>query len=255
MGKKWIPQEGLKILACVTMLLDHIGLTVILPMYQSMSGSPFLYYLYWLLRIVGRMAFPLYCFLLVEGLTHTSNLRRYGLRLLAGAVLAEVPFDLLFYGRLTLEGQNVMWTLLLGFLLGIWMNKNRNSILPFLLCFFGAEVLRTDYGGAGIGLIYLLLITKDRKNGSVVRLIGMAMLMLAMNSARITIGGLRIPVQIFALAAWIPIEMYSGRQCWKSRWVQRGFYLFYPVHLLVLALIVKKIVKIMVMGMFVMIFS
>ena len=79
--KKGISQEGLKILACLTMLLDHIGAVFV-------RG--------YTLRIIGRIAFPIYCFLLVEGVLHTKNPRRYGLRLGIGLLLSEIPFDLLF---------------------------------------------------------------------------------------------------------------------------------------------------------------
>ena len=79
MEKKCISQEMLKIIACVTMLLDHIGATMV-------SGYG--------LRIIGRIAFPIYCFLLVEGFTYTRNKAKYAMRLFVFALISEVPFDL-----------------------------------------------------------------------------------------------------------------------------------------------------------------
>ena len=69
MKKKIFSQEGLKILACVTMLLDHIG-AVFMPTMATYS-------LYYALRIIGRLAFPIYCFLLAEGVAHTKNPVKY----------------------------------------------------------------------------------------------------------------------------------------------------------------------------------
>ena len=82
-----LPQDMLKILACMTMLIDHIG-------------AIFFPYIAWM-RIVGRISFPLYAFLLAEGVHHTRNLKKYGLRLLLILVLTELPYDLLFRGAFT----------------------------------------------------------------------------------------------------------------------------------------------------------
>ena len=92
----------LKWIAIVSMLIDHMG-AILFPQYIEM-------------RIVGRLAFPIYCFLLAEGAVHTSNIRRYEIRLLAFACLSDIPFDLAFFGGVTLEHQNVFFTLLLGVL-------------------------------------------------------------------------------------------------------------------------------------------
>ena len=221
MEKRGISQEGLKVLACVTMLLDHVG-AVFYP------GC------LWL-RAVGRLAFPLYCFLLVEGAAHTRNMERYGLRLLIGAVLSEIPFDLLFYGRITWAHQSVMVTLLLGLVMIGWARaRKRYAVLPFCVCFFAAEFLNADYGGWGIALIGLFLFTAEVSREKLWQFIGMALIFWLMDSADIAVFGWRIPVQMFGLLAMVPIALYSGRKQTGNKVVQWGFYLFYPVHLTVL---------------------
>ena len=222
MEKKGISQEVLKTIACVTMLIDHIGAALV----PSME-----------LRVIGRLAFPIYCFLLAEGIAHTRDPKKYALRLGLGALLAEIPFDLLFYGELTFGYQSVMITLLLGFLMAMWARKSGHILLPFAVCFFAAELLHTDYGGYGVALIALFAVSADKPHKRLIQTLGMAVIMLLMGSIPVAVGGIRVPIQLFAVAAMVPICFYSGRKATSSVWVQRVFYLFYPVHLAVLWLI------------------
>ena len=101
MKKRGLSQEMLKLIACLTMLIDHVGATVILELFGT-TPSLGLYWLYWAMRIVGRMAFPIYCFLLAEGAHYTRNPKQYALRLAIGVVLSELPFDFAFWGVWTL---------------------------------------------------------------------------------------------------------------------------------------------------------
>lgn len=219
MKEKRISQEGLKLIACITMLIDHIG-AVLVP------GHGF--------RIVGRIAFPIYCFLLVEGAVHSRNLKKYGRRLLIGALLAELPFDYLFYGGITWEHQSVMITLLLGFLMVVWAKKRGNAMLSLPLCFFAAEFLRTDYGGWGIAMIGIFLITMEKSREKLWQILGLALIFWCMDSYRISLGVLQVPIQMFGLLSMVPIHFYSGRKITHSKAVQWVFYLFYPLHLLIL---------------------
>lgn len=226
MSKRGLSQEGLKLIACVTMLIDHIG-AVLCPMVG--------------LRIIGRLAFPIYCFLLAEGSAHTRNPMRYGLRLALCMVLSELPYDLAIYGGFTWQHQNVMVTLLLAFLALEAMKKCPNLPLkllctvPFMLA---AEWLHSDYGGEGVALVVLFALTRELPNAKLWQFFGMWFLfspshLMALN----WIGGFSMTVQEWAVLALIPICLYTGRKVTKSKTVQRGFYLFYPVHLLVLYVI------------------
>ncbi len=222
MRGKGIPQEWLKGLACLTMLIDHIGAALV-----SGDGC----------RIVGRVAFPIFCFLLAEGIAHTRDPRKYGIRLLLGAVLAELPFDLLLFGGPTWQHQSVMVTLLLGFLYGVNAEKIGKVwlrvlfLLPFLII---AEWMGTDYGGYGVAMIALFVLTRKTEGKLLLQTGGLALICWAMDSYRVGFWGLRVPIELFAVAAMVPIAAYSGKKCSTSRWVQWGFYLFYPVHLTML---------------------
>lgn len=225
----------LKIIAMVTMLIDHIGAAVLvryLLVMQSHIGGILadhpLFILYRVLRGIGRISFPIYCFLLVEGFQKTRNLKKYILRLGIFAVIAEVPFDLCFSARVVcLEHQSVMLTLLLG-VITMWgvslleaRVKDRRLLVPCAAAVIaagavGAELLRTDYGYMGVACIMVLYVLRRVK--------WMQML-----------GGCLIFLwEIWAPIAFLPIACYNGRKGLQLKYV---FYLFYPLHLLLLYLI------------------
>lgn len=225
--RRGLSQEGLKAIACLSMLLDHVG-AVFVPGYYG----------YYALRIVGRIAFPIYCFLLAEGAFYTRNRRKYALRLGIGAVLSEIPFDLAFYGRLTLAHQSVMLTLLLG-LGALSFGRRRHPALRWLITLVlagAAEWLNTDYGGWGVLMIagFGLVRETGGSKWGMAALLGAICLM--MDSARLPFLG-NVPIELFALGAMIPIALYSGRKRTAGKGISLAFYSFYPVHLLVLWLL------------------
>ena len=139
----------LKLIACLSMFIDHLGAVC----FSGMMGF----------RIIGRLAFPIYCFLLVEGAVHTRNMKKYILRMGIFALISEVPFDLAFYHRLVYMGhQNVFFTLGLG-LLAIWFLEHPNEqldipdvlykLLVIIAAGLIAEFFNTDYGFTGIAVI------------------------------------------------------------------------------------------------------
>lgn len=226
MTKRPLPQEGLKFLACAIMLLDHIGATLI-PW-----GT---------LRIIGRLAFPIFCFLLAEGAHYTRSPRNYLLRLGIGAILSELPFDLALFGSWSWQHQSVMVTLLLGAmaLLAVkQMTRPLLKILVLLLFAFLADFMNTDYGGAGVLMIALFGLTRERKYGWLVQLLGMYLICRwIIPGGVVWFIGRYVFIEIFAILALIPIWLYSGKKSTSSRAVQWAFYLFYPVHLWILYLI------------------
>lgn len=226
MSKRPLSQEGLKFLACAIMLLDHIGATLI-PW-----GT---------LRIIGRLAFPIFCFLLAEGAHYTRNPRNYLLRLGIGAILSELPFDLALFGSWSWQHQSVMITLLLGAMALLAMKRMTQpllKILVLLLFAFLADFMNTDYGGAGVLMIALFGLTRERKYGWLVQLLGMYLICRwIIPGGVVWFIGRYVFIEIFAILALIPIWLYSGKKSTSSRAVQWAFYLFYPVHLWILYLI------------------
>lgn len=218
--KPGISQEGLKLLACLTMLTDHIG-AVLFPQLQ------------WL-RIIGRLSFPLYCFLLAEGIHYTRSPIKYGLRLLMVALIAELPYDLLFQGQFTWAKNSVMVTLLLGFSAGVCMKgkplwKQALWALPFLLA---GRIANGTYGMYGVVMIVMFCATRNIPHRLAVQSALMVMLSLRMAGFPARLG-----TQVFAIAAMVPIALYSGKKRSRSPALQWGFTLFYPVHIILLLLI------------------
>ena len=218
-----ISQEGLKIIACLTMLIDHIG-------YVFFPKMMFF-------RLIGRMSFPLFCFLLVEGVNHTKNPKQYGLRLAICAALAEIPFDLCFYRKLTFDHQNVIFTLLTGFVALELIKRTNNQffkIFTVLGAMFLALKLNMNYGLKGILLIVLLYSLREESWQQAIAVVVFAMIF---PFSRVTILGQGINGGWFALLALIPIFMYSGRKSTHNKKGQWMFYLFYPLHILLLYLV------------------
>ena len=225
MIQKRIPQEWLKVIACVSMLTDH-------------AAYVFGWALKW--RAVGRLAFPIFCFLLAEGAFHTRNPKKYALRLAIAAVISEFAFDFAFFGRLYWEHQNVMLTMLLG-ILALETMKGCSDLsrkflvsVPFAVI---ADLLSTDYSGYGVMLIALFGAARDLPRKWLWIGAGMAVLFWLMPGARVNILGIYVPVQMFGLASLGPIALYSGEKLTRCKAAQWAFYLFYPVHMVILRLI------------------
>lgn len=217
MEHKPLSQEGLKLIACATMLIDHMG-AVFFP--QNL----------WL-RLIGRLAFPIYCFLLAEGAHYTKSPFKYALRLFVGLLLSEIPFDLALYGSLSWAHQSVMFTLLLAFLMALCMKKlplwaRPLMVIPFA---FAAELLHTDYGALGIVMAAVFVIGRELPEPIVIQTAGVVLVNLAYFTTSF--------IQPFAAFAMVPIRAYSGKKRSRSKALQWAFYLFYPVHLLVLWLL------------------
>ena len=199
----------LKLLAMLAMTADHIG-AVFFPEIP-------------LLRWIGRLAMPVLCFFIGEGLRHTRSPRRYLLRLTGFALLSELPFDLAFYGGIEWGHQTVYFTLALG-LLALWAIQSRGmeGWLLALTAALAAELLGCDYGMYGV-LLILLLDRFHRARSE--QLAGAALLNLAFFG---------LQTQTLSLIALPLLWLYNGK---RGRDDRRLFYLYYPAHLCVLGIL------------------
>lgn len=229
----------LKLIAITTMLIDHIGAVVIetgiLHSYDTnklmeIVGTEYgknWYILDLFLRLIGRIAFPIFCFLLVEGFLHTHNVKRYFMNLFVFAIISEVPFDMAVMNRgFSMKYQNVYFTLLIGLLTLIFLKRfEGQKLLQLLTVFLGcaaARLMKSDYEVIGILMISCLyLLRSNRKKQFLVSGIIMFLESLTLFGA--------------AVLALIPIHFYSGEK--GNTGNKYIFYWFYPVHLFLLLLI------------------
>lgn len=236
--KKFLSGSTLKIIACICMFIDH---TFHILMRTYRYYIPTLGYeavdnfnkIYRVGRGIGRAAFPIYCFLLVEGFAHTRNVKKYLLRLLIMAVVSEHAFNLLYSGQhIDAEGQNVFFTLFIS-LLTIWcISKVRmredippqlSSVLILIISAAGclaAHLLKTDYSYHGVlSVTVIYLLNYDR----LLDCLG---------------GAISFAWEPWAVTSFVPIYFYNGRRGLHAKYF---FYLFYPLHIYLIYYIITYV--------------
>ncbi len=235
-----ISSAGLHILAMALMLSDHLWGTGLVR--NDVFTS------------IGRLAFPIFAFMMVEGYFHTQNLRKYFLRLLFCALISELPFNLMLSGRwINPVHQNVIWTLMLG--LGcVWLiERVRKKGKVWLTIILGALValggyvlgylLFVDYYGVGVVSVLVFYVFRRRKwwclVGQIVCLWYLNVEVLSGYYFTLNIFGAEVEIvrQGLALLALVPIWLYRGRQGYHGKWFRWLCYAFYPAHMLVLTLV------------------
>jgi len=216
MKKLSLSSFSLHLLAMALMLTDH--LRFVLPDAEL------------ILCAVGRLAFPLFAFMISEGIAHTKNIKKYLLRLLLLAVISEIPFDLMLYKTaFSPEHQNVIWTFLIAVIAVVcckrYSARSPRFFIPAAAVLI-AELSRFDYGGLGVLTVFLFCSVgrEDR--------------------LRLSIGFILINAACAALySAWIQllavlslplVFMYKGERGADGRLIRLCFYGFYPVHMLIL---------------------
>ncbi len=212
-GLRFLSGSELKLLALVAMTVDHYAAFLV----NDASRA------YLLMRTFGRIAFPVYCFLLVEGFLHTRDRLRYGFRLLAFALVSELPWNLAHTGTVLYAKQNVFFTLLLGYI-GLWLierlEKHPDEKAPcafgFVALVFVAALINADYGLTGVGFILLMYLLSRHP------------------VYRFAVGTCVLPNGLAAGAAFVPIALYNGRRGFaQGRAATLAFYIAYPVQFLV----------------------
>lgn len=225
----------IKRIATATMFIDHVGAAffyIFTSQYDGVQDFAGADISYDILRIIGRCAFPLFCFLLVEGFWHTRSVKKYAAGLLLFAMISEVPFDLAFFDRAwSTQMQNVFFTLFFG-VLAMWSLHQSKKVLGdvtktkwqaaagwigALLCVLAAYVLKTDYGAMGVVLILVLyLLRQDR-----------ILSCIAGYGAICFVGG-----ELWCFPAFLLMPWYNGEKGKSSKYF---YYVFYPAHILLLA--------------------
>ena len=218
----------LKTIALASMIIDHVAFVLSGSFSKTLfSIGAKSYSAYRIMRWIGRIAFPIYCFLLVEGFLHTKDRKKYALRLFIFALISEIPFNLANNMKLAYSGQNVFFTLFLG-CLGMmcveYFRSDRPKMLFSLIALLAVSLLlKADYGITGFCFIMMMYALREQKILQTV--VGCGIL------SSTWIAGL----------AFIPINLYNGERGFiKGRALQYCYYAIYPVHLLILYLIKRS---------------
>jgi len=239
-------------IAVVTMLVDHIG--VILFSWQPEFALQ--------LRMVGRLAFPIFCFLIAEGYIRTRDVPKYAFRLLLLALLSEIPYDMFVNLNshslifIDYNAQNVFFALLLG-LLAVWaidvktkLHRPAEGWTIAVVCMLAAALIRADYSMFGVAWMVVFFVFRGKHS----KLIAGFLIVLAVRYILALVGfhlGDMLIGREFIIAPrswqveWAQINLiaglalpliflYNGRKGYNSKWVQWGFYAFYPLHMVIL---------------------
>ncbi|ETJ99773.1 protein TraX [Eubacterium nodatum ATCC 33099] len=215
----------LKYLAFISMLIDHVNNAIVTPM---LDGGGFLLYLSNIFSILGRIAFPIFIFFIVEGFFKTSNRKKYLITLLIFGVISEVPFDM-FTSKTFFDPHwnNMMFTLALC-LITIWIidsikNKLDNKVLWYVISIiivilfgFLAMQLSLDYDYHAIVVAYLFYIFYDKP------ILGAGL------------GYLSIIKELYSFLGFGMTLTYNGERGRQYKWLN---YFFYPVHILILGIL------------------
>ena len=227
--------RGLQWIALFLMLLDHGGYIL----GKLIHPAVFFY-----LHCIGRLAFPIFAFQIAEGCVHTSNWKKYALRIFVFGLISEIPFNMMHTGMNFRDPtqQNVMFTLLLGLLslrLLLWA-RERNwgykllGVAVFAAAYLAADWLCLDYGGTGVAVVVMFGLSGSLKYKTAVQILCLFLLNYAHLLKHDALG---MPVQLLATFAMVPIALYNGKQGAKNKALQYGAYLFYPAHISVLVIL------------------
>ena len=220
----------LKWLAIFLMFIDHVGASLIevfllngyhnSPLAGMVADQAFWWSVDTVLRRIGRSAFPIFCFLLVEGAIHTHDSRRYAVRLALFAALSELPFNLALHNTVFWwNHQNVFFTLLLGLLVIRVFQRSAGREWRGLLALGAAaalaELVHTDYGATGVLVIASFYLLRERLPLAAILAYGLLIL--------------GAEIESWSLPGFLLLFLYNGK---RGRQPKSFFYAFYPLHLL-----------------------
>ena len=201
------------------MTIDHLG--------------AILYSDYTVLRIVGRLSFPIFCYLLILGVESTRKMRNYFIRLFLFALISQVPFDLAF-GLKPFEHLNIFFTLSSGVLFIHFFKRNP---LVSLLAVPASHFLNFDFGPYGIALIGCMYILKQNTKHGIVSIVVLNVLffLLLMWDTQIY-SLLALPIILFYKSGFLKIQRKLDGNIAYPLWRKYLFYVYYPFHLAMLYL-------------------
>lgn len=210
---KMLNNFQLKIFALLFMTIDHIG---------------FVFELGLIFRIIGRLSFPIFAFLIYQGYVYTRSKIHYFLRLLIFGLVIEGTMQIISIYVDINDDRNIFFTLSFGLLALIIFDSKIHVFLRVIsisILVYMASRLNFDYGWYGI--LFILSFYFYRYSFCIP-----FFLQVLLTVAHYLL--FQLPVQYYALFSWIFILLYNNRRGYRMRYL---FYIYYPLHLVILYLI------------------
>lgn len=203
---------NLKIIAIITMTIDHLGV--------------FIFPGHIIFRIIGRLSFIIFAFLIANGFKYTRNIENYCIRLLAMAFICQIPDMLL---KVNYPG-NIFFGLTLGLMsINLLNQKNIKASIGYILILLLSIILNIDYGIYGILMINFFYLIEEQNILKVIQVI----LFLIIQTFGIFILKFAY-ITYFSIISLPIIWQYNGEKGYSSKWLNNLFYLYYPVHLIII---------------------
>ena len=238
MKKYRLNRNQIKYIAITAMLLDHMAAFLLTP-----EKHPALIVLYIVMRTIGRIAAPVMFYFLVEGYVHTSSRKNYALRLLAFAILSQIPYSLVRFGKASAGDLNVIFTLFISFLMLVVTDRIKSQIIKEMaVALFMLISVFSDWGLLGPLMVWIFYMNKGNKIKQIrgyLMIICIQMIctviFLICNTQNWYEGICQLGIFLMLLL----LHFYNGepgRKTVVNKWV---FYVFYPLHLILIWLILK----------------
>ena len=228
----------IKYIAIVALLLDHMAVFFLPP-----EKYPALTFLYVIMRTVGRMAGPVMLYFIAEGYRYTSSRLKYGIRLLCFGLLSQIPYSLARYRTISGTNLNVMITLFMSFLMLVIADKMKDKVMKGIVVFtFMILTLFSDWGVLGPFMVWLFYIYREDRKKQLISYISLCLAEIVMSVLIIMSGAIAWYEVIWQIGMALPIiliYLYNGESGKKNFIYKWSFYLFYPLHFLVLWLILQ----------------
>lgn len=225
--KNGLNRNQLKYIAIAAMVFDHVGMFFI-PV-TSPIGCIF--------RIIGRLTAPIMCFFIAEGYFYTRSKRKYGMRLFVFACISQFAYSFVHDQKLFTLDLNMIYTLFLSFLVLLSYDKIENKVLKW---FAVAALIAGDWGVIAPLWVLLFWIYRDRPKQKLIAYSFVAMLTVFADIAFLLMKGFHWYGELWQLGLFLAIPVLmtyngkNGKSDWFSKWI---FYVFYPLHLLVIGII------------------
>lgn len=224
---KQINNNLLKIIAVICMIIDHIHVIF------NINNI--------LLIMIGRLSFPIFAYLISEGIKYTSNKKKYARNLLIFALISEVPFNLAFSNKIIdYENINTIWSFFIAVIvitfLDYLLKKDKKGCLLYFpliifLVFLISTLISVDYLGFGVLLIICFYYSNKTKYKNLID--SLCIIIFSICICIIS----KSFIQMYCILSIFLILLYSHKKEKRNNYIKYGFYIFYPLHLLVLYLI------------------